>query len=352
MVDILNYGALNLAMAIGYRTGLFDVMAGFDRPQPISRIAETSGLNARYIREWLGIMVTGDIVDLIRTDDGENRYGLPREYTPFLTRESGKANLSVYTQEIPLLTTCSLEQVIEGFRTGDGIPYSCYPRFQAFMSELSNAKHQDILVDRFLPSVKDGALVSQLKKGIRVCDFGCGEGVALLLMAKAFPKSRFVGIDMAEEAIREGERQAEKQNLRNAAFIARDVVALEGDSTLSGAFDYITAFDAIHDQTRPLLALRTIGHMLAPGGIFSMIDIAASSDHRDNMAHPMGPFLYTVSLMHCMPVGLFDGGMGLGMMWGREKALELLEEAGFQEVAVLEMEYDAFNLHYLCRQGK
>ncbi|MCP3955994.1 MAG: methyltransferase type 12, partial [Desulfobacterales bacterium] len=111
----------------------------------------------------------------------------------------------------------------------------------------------------------------------------------------------------------------------------------------------ICAFDAIHDQTRPLEALRSIRYMLAPGGLFSMVDIKAGSQHKDNLDHPMGPFLYTVSLMHCMPVGLSDNGTGLGMMWGQQQAETLLREAGFETVEPTEMDYDPFNLHYLCR---
>jgi hypothetical protein len=89
--------------------------------------------------------------------------------------------------------------------------------------------------------------------------------------------------------------------------------------------------------------------MLAPGGIFSMIEIKARSNQADNMDHPMGPFLYTVSLMHCLPVGLNENGTGLGMMWGQEKAEALLREAGFEQIETTEMEHDPFNLHYLCR---
>ena len=88
--------------------------------------------------------------------------------------------------------------------------------------------------------------------------------------------------------------------------------------------------------------------MLAPDGIFSMVDIAAHSRVADNLDHPMGPFLYSVSLMHCMPVGLVDGGTGLGMMWGREKAVHMLKQAGFKKIQVLEIPDDPFNLHYLC----
>ena len=81
-----------------------------------------------------------------------------------------------------------------------------------------------------------------------------------------------------------------------------------------------------------------------------MVDITAQSNLADNLDHPMGPFLYTVSLMHCMPVGLVDGGHGLGMMWGREKAVELLKAAGFKNVQAQEIPEDPFNLHYFCRK--
>ena len=348
MTSILNGGALNLAMALGYRTGLFDAMDGFSSPRSPAAIASRAGLSERYVREWLGVMVTGGIVELAR-ENGEALYFLPPEHGDFVARRAGDSNLAVYAQEMPLLTTCAMEPVLEGFRTGDGVPYDRYKGFQAFMTELSNAKHRKVLVDRFLPSVDEGRLTERLKEGIRVCDFGCGEGVAAILMAQAFPRSRFTGIDLCEETLAKGREEASSKKLENARFEARDAARLTEDASLRGTYDYILAFDAIHDQTAPLEALRSVRHLLAPGGLFSMVDIAAGSEHRDNLDHPMGPFLYAVSLLHCMPVGLVNGGAGLGMMWGREKALEMLKEAGFHRVEVLEMEHDPFNVHYLCR---
>lgn len=352
MIDILNRGALNLAVAIGYRTGLFDIMEKFDTPQTISAISEHSGLNARYIREWLGIMITGEIVEITREQEsGEHKYFLPKEHAAILTRSSGNRNLAVYAQEIPLLTASVLDPVIRGFQTGDGVPYSCYPKFQAFMTELADAKHREVLVDKFLPSADDGKLVPRLNAGIRVCDLGCGEGVAPLLMAQAFPKSTFIGMDISQEVIDIAQKEAEKLKLKNIGFRVRDAALLKHDPEFEGYFDYITAFDSIHDQTDPLSALQGIHHMLAPGGIFSMIDIAAKTDQAENKSHPMGPFLYTVSLMHCMPVGLAGGGTGLGMMWGEEKAVEMLKAAGFEKAEVVQMAHDPFNLHYLCRKS-
>jgi 2-polyprenyl-3-methyl-5-hydroxy-6-metoxy-1,4-benzoquinol methylase len=347
MTDILNYSALNLAMAVGYQTGLFDVMDTFDSPRTLQAIADKAGLNPRYIQEWLGVMVTGKIVELSTGGDDQNRYYLPKQSGDLLTRRAGNSNLGVYTQEIPLLTSCAMEAVVEGFSTGDGVTYDHYPKFQTFMSQLADAKHRQVLVDKFLTSVDGGRIIERLKSGIRVCDLGCAQGVALMLMAEAFPQSRFTGIDIAREAIEAGRSQAARQRLANLDFVTMDAAILKDNTDLKDSFDYVTAFDAVHDQTRPLEVLQGIHHSLAPGGIFSMVDIAARTNLADNLDHPMGPFLYTVSLMHCMPVGLFDGGSGLGMMWGREKAVEMLKAAGFKNVQVQEIPEDPFNLHFL-----
>jgi len=347
MIDILNYSALNLAMAVGYRTGLFDVLDTFDTPQTLQAIADKADLDPRYLKEWLSVMTSGEIVALSGGGDGKNRYHLPKQHADFITRRAGNSNLGVYTQEIPLLTSCAMEAVIEGFTSGNGVTYDHYPQFQAFMSQLADAKHRQVLVDKFLAAVDDGRLLKHLQSGIRVCDLGCAEGVALMLMAEAFPNSKFVGIDISREAIETARSEASRQQLANLEFVMLDAATLKDNRKFKDAFDYITAFDAVHDQTRPLDVLLGIRHILAPGGMFSMVDIAARSNLADNLDHPMGPFLYTVSLMHCMPVGLVDGGPGLGMMWGREKAVEMLKKAGFKQVQVHEMPEDPFNLHYL-----
>ena len=347
--DILNHGALNLAMAIGYKNRIFDILEDLNKPVTVSEIATTSRLNARYLQEWLGIMVTGGIIEMSTVADGNDRYFLPPEHASLLTRKAGNNNMGVYTQEIPLLTSCALEWVNKGFKTGNGIPFSKYPDFQGFMGELSDAKHEKVLIDYFLPSVDNKKLFNRLVDGIQVCDLGCGHGVAVNLMAKAFPKSTFIGIDNHEEAIKSASNAARELGLSNAVYKVFDAAGIHGEKQFFRRFDYICSFDAIHDQSHPLEALKGINYMLAPGGLFSMVDIKASSNLSGNLDHPMGPFLYTISLMHCMPVGLNDNGTGLGMMWGQEKAEALLREAGFENTEVLEMEHDPFNLHYLCR---
>ena len=351
MADILNYGALNLAMALGYRLEIFDALEDLGKPSSLENIAQKSGLNQRYVQEWLGVMVTGGVVEISSCPSDIPLYFLPPEHGAFLTRKAVNSNMGVYTQEIPLLTECAMEAVIDGFKSGDGVPFSKYPRFQSFMAELSNAKHRQVLVDQFLPQVDGGRLLKQLKKGIMVCDLGCGEGVVMNLMAEAFPQSRFIGIDNHEDALKTARLSAETMSLENAVYILEDAGELKDKPLFFHRFHYICAFDAIHDQSRPLDALKSACCMLVPGGIFSMVDIDATSDHAGNMGHAMGPFLYTVSLMHCMPVGLNDKGAGLGMMWGRKKAKALLIEAGFEDIVIEGMTHDPFNVHYMCRSA-
>lgn len=350
MTEILNYGALNLAMGLGYRTGLFDAMDTFDTPRPVTDIAAAAGLDPRYVKEWLGVMVSGGIVEITRDTDGRDAFFLPPAHADVLTRRAGNRNLGVYTQEIPLLTECAMAAVFDGFYTGDGVPYEKYPDFQRFMTQLADAKHQAVLVDVFLTSVDGGRMLDRMKDGIRVCDVGCAEGVALMLMAEAFPESLFVGIDISPAAIQKAQSDARGRALENVVFHCMDVAAADTWGKFEGHFDYITAFDAIHDQQKPLEALAGVYHMLKPGGSFSMVDIAADSDMAVNKSHPMGAFLYTVSLMHCMPVGLVDGGAGLGMMWGRQQAEAMLKKAGFRDCLVAPVPEDAFNLHFFCNK--
>jgi 2-polyprenyl-3-methyl-5-hydroxy-6-metoxy-1,4-benzoquinol methylase len=356
LVQILTHVALNLALSLGYSLKIFEVMDEIGKPATLETLAAAAVLDKRYLKEWLGIMVTGEIITLSaspRTKQSaakQDTYYLPPAHADVLTRRAGNSNLGVYTQETPLLTTCAMEAVQKGFLTGQGVSFDHYPKFQQFMSELSNAKHEQVLIHTFLPSVDAGNLVERLKQGIAVCDIGCGEGVALNLMASAFPNSRFLGVDNHGGAISTAQKSAQKKGLTNARFKCMDAAQIKDDKPFYQTIDYVTAFDAIHDQSHPLTVLEGIRAMLKPDGQFSMVDIKAASDLQDNLDHPMAPFLYTVSLMHCMPVGLNDKGHGLGMMWGKEQALAMLAQAGFDRVTAVDIPGDPFNLHFFCKK--
>jgi 2-polyprenyl-3-methyl-5-hydroxy-6-metoxy-1,4-benzoquinol methylase len=337
LVTILNDGMLCLAISIGHRTGLFDTMADGAKATSTD-IATRAGLKERYVREWLGAMVTGRIVDY---EAATKTYTLPLERSIFLTRAAGIDNLAVQAQYVALLGSVEA-QIADSFRRGGGVPYSEFTDFQRLMAEESGQTFDARLLQTTLPLV-DG-LLDRLRSGIDVADIGCGSGHAINLMAEAFPKSRFVGYDFSDEGLAAGRIEAKEKKLTNARFEAKDV------STLGtvGAFDFITSFDAIHDQAHPGRVLAAIRRALRPGGVYLCVDIAASSDLAKNLDHPLGPLLYTVSTMHCMTVSLALDGEGLGTVWGKELALSMLVEAGFGPVDVKQVEGDIMNNYYIA----
>ena len=213
------------------------------------------------------------------------------------------------------------------------------------MAEQSGEVFDAALIDVILPLV-DG-LPEQLHSGVDVADIGCGSGHAVNVMARAFPASRFTGIDFSDEGLAVGRAEADRLGLQNATFFAQDVAALD----ITEAFDVITAFDAIHDQAQPAEVLANIHRALRPGGVLLMVDIKASSNVEDNIGAPLATYKYTVSTMHCMSVSLALGGAGLGTVWGRQLAEKMLADAGFGDVTVSEIESDPFNNYYIARKS-
>jgi 2-polyprenyl-3-methyl-5-hydroxy-6-metoxy-1,4-benzoquinol methylase len=337
MLDTLNKAALALMISIGHQTYLFDKLAGL-QPSTSEEIALAAGLNERYVREWLGAMVTGRIVEY---DKERQTYSLPVEHAAFLTRAASPNNLATTAQFIPVLGAVE-QQIIECFKNGGGVPYSEYPRFHSVMAEESAQTVLSALTDAILPSAP-GAMEA-LRQGIAVLDIGCGSGRAINLMAKSFPNSRFTGYDFSEEAIARARAEAESLGLTNATFAVKDVAELNEKHR----YELITAFDAIHDQAKPRQVLKEIASALRPEGVFLMQDIRASSHVHKNLDHPIGVFTYTVSCLHCMTVSLALGGEGLGAAWGEEKSLELLTEAGFKNVEVKQLAHDIINNYYIA----
>lgn len=331
--------SLTLLLSIGHQTGLLDTMAGLASATS-AQIAEAAGLNERYVREWLAGMTTGRVVDY---DADAGTYSLPAHRAGVLTRAAGPDNLALVTLFVPLLA--EVEQKIIGcFRDGGGLHYSEFPRFHALMAEQSGVVYDNALVDVVLPLV-DG-LVERLRAGADVADFGCGSGHAINVMARAFPASRFTGIDFSDEAIAVGDREAADLGLGNASFESHNLAELDKVE----AYDVITVFDAIHDQAQPAKVLENIHRALRPGGVLLMADIKASSRLEDNVGVPMSTYLYTTSLMHCMTVSLALDGAGLGTAWGTQLATAMLADAGFGDVRVAEIESDPINNYYIARK--
>ncbi len=336
LVQILNDGAIAVLVSLGHQVGLFETLAGLP-PATSEQIADAAGLNERYVREWLGGVVTAGFVAY---DPAEGRYTLRAGFAPFLTGP-GPDNLARTMRYLTLMGQVS-PLVAEKFRTGGGLSYTDYPDFHHLMAQDSAAVNDASLIDTILPLT---GLIGRLHAGIDVADVGCGEGHAINLMAQAFPASRFTGIDFSDEALTVGRAEAAAWGLSNANFESQDAASIDS----AAAYDLILAFDAIHDQAHPAMVLANIHRALRPGGTFLMIDINASSRLEDNVELPWASFLYAVSTTHCMSVSLGQGGDGLGTAWGVQTAEHMLADAGFADLRRHELEQDPFNVYFVAR---
>lgn len=342
LLGMLNHGALSLMLSIGHRTGLFDSMA--DLPaSSVETISEHAGLETRYVREWLAAMVAGGIVHY---DAESGHYLLPDTHSALLTRRASPDNIAVYAQYIAMLGQVE-DQIVDCFRQGGGVSYDYFPRFHEVMAEDSGQTVVAGLEEHILPLVSH--LLPGLETGIKVLDIGCGKGRALLYLARRFPNSVFTGYDLSRDALAQARRDAEQQGLENIRFIERDLTRFNVESEPE-QFDWVTAFDAIHDQAAPQNVLDGIYRTLRPGGTFLMQDIRSSSHLENNLEHPIAPLLYTLSTMHCMTVSLAQNGVGLGTMWGEELAVEMLRRAGFDAVEIRQLDHDFQNNFYVMRK--
>lgn len=340
MVQVLNDSCLGYLCSLGHRTRLFDVMA--ELPASTSeQIAEAAGLNERYVREWLGGVTVGGIVVY---DPAGRTYRLPPEHVASLCRAAGPDNLASFLQDLALIGLVE-DEVVTAFRDGGGVPYSSYPKFQELQAEETARVYDAALVDTIIPLVADLPERLGAGGGLDVLDIGTGQGHAVNLLARAFPASRFRGVDLSEGGIAAARGEAERLGLENARFDLADAAAV------TGPYDLITAFDVIHDLARPAETLAAVAGALRDDGVFLMGDIAASSKLEENLDLLLGPTLYTFSVFYCMTVSLGEGGAGLGTVWGRQTALRMLKDAGFGEVAVREAEGDILNVYYVARKG-
>src|SRR5687767_13997180 len=248
LLGALNDGALCLMVSIGHRTGLFDTMSRLP-PATSTEIAAAARLNERYVREWLGAMTTSGVTEV---DPATSRYTLPAEHGGSLTRAAAADNMGVFAQYIGELGSVESD-IVACFREGGGVPYSKFTRFHEVMAEDSGQSVMSSLESHIVPLVP--GLAARLERGIRVLDLGCGRGRILNRLATLYPESHFVGVDLSSEAIAYARQQS--ANLDSLEYHARDLSDFDQRAEPE-AFDFVTTFDAIHDQARPLNVLRGI----------------------------------------------------------------------------------------------
>jgi 2-polyprenyl-3-methyl-5-hydroxy-6-metoxy-1,4-benzoquinol methylase len=306
---------------LGDRLGLYRALQGAG-PLTSEELASQTGLNERWVREWLRSQAGAQLLEY----KGDGRFELGLEASFVLAEENSPAFAAGGFHSLPQQFAV-LERLPESFKTGCGLPYDAFgPEGAVGIERFLAPWFKTFLVPVVLPAL-DG-VVPKLEAGAKVADIGCGAGIALLEMAKAYPKSEFHGYDISKHALERAEVNKAAAGIPNVTFHFASGDALPED----GSFDLITAFDCIHDMTRPGAAMRAVRRALKSDGTWLLVDINAKPTFEENLErNPMVAMMYGMSVMSCMSSALSEpGGAGLGTLGFTESlAREMTGAAGF-----------------------
>ena len=305
---------------LGFRLGLFEAL-GNGGPATSSQLAERAGgLTERYVREWALAQAANGYIDY---DPAKEAFSLsPEQAMVFVAKDS-----PVYLAGAFDLAAAMIEgepKVENAFRTGDGVRWgdSAGCLFCA-TGAFFRPGYVNNIVQSWLPALE--GVEDKLKSGAKVADIGCGVGFSTLLMAKAFPNSRFVGFDFHEPSVQEARRHAKAHGLsERVSFEAASVKEIE-----ETGFDLITAFDCLHDMGDPRGCARHMRQILKDDGTWMIVEPIAGDRPADNL-NPIGRLYYNASTMICVPTSLDqEVGEGLGAQAGEEKLSEVIRQGGF-----------------------
>ncbi len=313
---------LNAALVVlGDKLGWYDLLAERGPLTP-EELAAASGTGAPYAREWLNAQAAGSFVD---HDPETGRYTLPAEHAVALTDPDSPAYLPGLFQ-IAVGTVAGSERLVEAARSGGGIGW---PEHTSDVHEgcerFFRPSYRAYLVDAWLPAV---GVADRLRAGALVADVGCGHGASTILMAGAFPESRFVGIDPHGPSIEVARRKAEEAGVADRITFE---VASASDFPGSG-FDLVATFDSLHDMGDPVGAARHVRRALADGGTWMIVEPMAGDRVEDNL-NPVGRAYYGFSTLLCTPASLSqEVGLALGTQAGPARIRAVVEEAGFESL--------------------
>lgn len=332
-------GAFTMALGyIGDRLGLFKAMAGAG-PITSAELAKKTGLNERYVREWLKAMATAEYLDY---EQSSNKFLMTDEQEFVLSNEESPMFVGGGFH----FTTPSIwnvPKIMEAFKKGGGISYSeIGEEIPEAIERFFKPGYVNFLVKNWLSAVP--GLIAKLEQGAKILDVGCGCGQSSVIMAGAFPKSRVTGLDYDARSIERANKLSVSNKLTNIRFIQAPAHQIPKDQR----YDLICSFDCIHDMVEPLATLKAIREALADDGVYFWSEPNASENILENR-NPVGKAFSSISPLHCMTVSLAHNGAGLGTVIGETGARKLASEAGFSKFEKLPIQ-NPFNQFFALRR--
>lgn len=305
-------------VVIGEKLGLYKTLA--TGPMTSGELAAKTQTDERYVREWLCSQAAGDYV----TYDGvTNKFSLSEEQAFTLANEDSPAYLPGAFQ-LALGALSAVPRIAESFRSGagmgwhehaDGVFHGCEKFFRP--------GYAANLVSTWIPALH--GVKSKLEAEARVADVGCGKGASTILMAKAFPKSSFVGFDYHDKSIEGARETAKREGLSDrVTFEVAKAKEYPGKN-----YDFVTVFDCLHDMGDPVGAARHVRESLNADGTWMIVEPFANNELKDNL-NPVGRVYYSFSTLLCTPCSRSqEVGLCLGAQSGEARIREVLISAGF-----------------------
>jgi SAM-dependent methyltransferase len=334
-----------VAVHLGYRLGLYDSLAG-EGPATSAVLAGRTGTDERYVREWLEQQaMTGVLeVDDHEAGEAERVFSLPEGHERVLVDRDN----ALYLAPLARATIGALRPIgllEEAFRTGSGVPYPEYgPDMREGLAHLNRATFVNGLGTHWLPAVPEVHARLSAEEPARVADIACGEGWSSITIAHHYPNARVDGFDLDDASIEAARRNVSEAGLADRV---RHFVQDASDPSLSGTYDLVTIFEAVHDMTRPVDALRNARALLAPGGVLFVADERVA-ERFEPTNDPTERFHYGWSVTHCLPVGREDEQSAATGTVMRAHVMEAYGlEAGFQSVDELAIEHDFWRFYRL-----
>ena len=326
-----------LMIHLGDRLGLYRKMA---KAGPISadQLARWTELHERWVLEWL----RGQAAARLVAYRGDDLFELTPEGEAVLVDDESPAfSVGMFPPPTPPEV---LNRLVDAFHTGLGMTFNDHGFDLALMTERMTGAVHRMLPALFatLPDVEE-----KLRAGAAVLDVGCGAGVALSTLARAYPKSTFHGYDPSDLAIQRAEAAAEKEGLSNVTYHLAG-----GEGVPPGPrFDLVLTLDCMHDLPRPAEVVRAIRLSIRPDGCWIIKDIRTSDRLEENLENPLAPLFYGFSVLYCMSSSLSEpGGSGLGTMgFTPELAREMTRAGGFTQFRKLDFDADPMNFFYEVR---
>jgi SAM-dependent methyltransferase len=312
--------AMNASLLlVGDRLGLYKALAE-NGPMSSAELARASGTTERYVREWLAAQAASGYVTY---DEVNGTFSMqPEQAAVFADDES-----PVFLGAVGNLVAAMMRDepaVSDAFRTGKGVGWD--KRDECLFcgtARFFRTAYMHHLVQEWLPAL-DGA-IEKLERGAAVADVGCGHGVSTLLMAQAFPNSRFFGFDFHPGSIDAARRAAEEAGLGDRVrFEVHNAKTFPGEG-----YDLVCFFDCLHDMGDPVGAMRHVREAIADDGLCMVVEPFANDRLEDNL-NPVGRIYYAASTMVCTPASLDqEVGLALGAQAGEARLREVAREAGF-----------------------